>query len=49
MIVSLLGCTTEEAKWLAYVGTENTFAYENLSESEKQAVIECMKRCKIKY
>ena len=34
----MFGCSDEEARWLAYVGTENTIVYNNLSAEEKAAV-----------
>ena len=41
-------CSGEEARWLVYVGTENTIVYDNLSAEEKAAVQIVCERFKIK-
>ena len=41
-------CSDEEARWLAYVGTENTIVYNNLSAEEKAAVQIAYERFRIK-
>ena len=47
-IKRMFGCSDEEARWLAYVGTENTIVYNNLSAEEKSAVQIVCERFKIK-
>ena len=48
-IMKTFGCSANEAKWLSYVGTENTIVYERLSDSEKEKVAACVEKYNIKH
>ena len=47
-IKRMFGCSDEEARWLAYVGTENTIVYRYLSAEEKATVQIAYERFRIK-
>ena len=47
-IKRMFGCSDEEARWLAYVGTENTMVYNNLAAEEKATVQIAYERFRIK-
>ena len=42
-IAETLNCTLEAARWLAYIGTENTPVYDSLTWAEKMVVEDCKK------
>ena len=48
-IKELFGCSDDEAKWLSYLGLENTPIYEQLSISEKESIAACAKKYNIKH
>ena len=48
-LMKTFGCSANDAKWLSYVGTENTIVYERLSDSEKEKVAACAEKYNIKH